>query len=131
VLRAAAHARLTRAADLQAVGGFIGVLCALHTWSRTLAYHPHVYGLVPASRVSADRTEWRPARPSSGVPVHTLAKLFRGRLLALVCQERPDLPLPEAAWTTGWVVDCHPTVHGTEKVRHDLGRDCPPQRADQ
>jgi hypothetical protein len=122
LLRAAAQALITLAADPHDVGGRIGVLCILHTWSRTLAYHPHVHCLVPAGGVSADRTEWRPARPSYLVPVHALAQLFRGLFLALVRQERPDLPLPEAARTKGWVVYCQPTVHGTEQVLHYLGR---------
>jgi hypothetical protein len=30
------------------VGGLMGVLGILHTWSRTLTYHPHVHCLVPA-----------------------------------------------------------------------------------
>jgi Putative transposase len=103
-------------------GGLIGVLCVLHTWSRTLTSHPPVHCLVPAGGISADRTEWRPARPSYLVPVHALAKLFRGRFLALVHQERPDLALPKAAWTKGWVVYCKPALQGTETVLNYLGR---------
>jgi Putative transposase len=90
-----------------------------------------VHGLVPAGGVSADRTEWRPARTSSWVPVHALAKLFRGLFLDLVRQERPALTLPEVVWTTGWVVSGKPTVQGPEPVLQSLGRDRPPDRADQ
>jgi hypothetical protein len=122
LLRAAAHALITLAADPHYVGGLIGVLCVLHTWTRTLVYHPHVHCLVPAGGVSADRTEWRPARPSYLVPVHALAKLFRGLFLDLVRQERPDLTLPESVRTKGWVVYCQPTVQGTEQVLNYLGR---------
>ena len=61
LLRAAARALITLATDPHYVGGLIGVLCVLHTWTRTLAYHPHVHGLVPAGGVSADRTQWRSA----------------------------------------------------------------------
>jgi hypothetical protein len=104
------------------VGGLIGLLCVLHTWTRTLAYHPHVHCLVPAGGVSADRTEWRPARTSYLVPVHALAKLFRGLFLDLVRQERPDLTLPESVWTKGWVVYCKPSVRGAEAVLNYLGR---------
>jgi hypothetical protein len=81
-----------------------------------------VHGLVPAGGVSADRTEWRLARTSSLVPVHALAKFFRGLFLDLVRQERPDLTLPEAVWTKGWVVYCQPTAQGTEQVLKYLGR---------
>jgi putative transposase/transposase-like zinc-binding protein len=122
LLRAAAQALLTLAADPHDVGGLIGVLCVLHTWTRTLVYHPHVHCLVPAGGVSADRTEWRPARTSSLVPVQALAKLFRGWFLDLVRQERPDLTLPASIRTKGWVVYGTPTVHGAEQVLNYLGR---------
>jgi Putative transposase/Transposase zinc-binding domain len=122
LLRAAAHALITLAADPHDVGGLIGVLCVLHTWSRTLAYHPHVHCLVPAGGVSADHFEWRPARPTYLVPVQALAKFLRGRFRALVHQERPDLTIPESVWTRGWVVSCQPTMPGAEPVLQYLGR---------
>jgi hypothetical protein len=121
-LRAAAHALIALAAAPHDVGGLIGVLCVLHTWTRTLGYHPHVHCPVPAGGVSADRTGWRPARTSYLVPVHALATLCRGLFLDLVRQERPDLPLPESVWPKGWVVYCQPTVSGAEPVLNDLGR---------
>jgi hypothetical protein len=120
--RAAAQALITLAAEPHDVGGLIGGLCVLHTWTRTLAYHPHVHCLVPAGGVSADRTEWRPARTASLVPVHALATLCRGLFLDLVCQERPDLSLPKAVWTKGWVVSCKPALQGPERVLNDWGR---------
>jgi Zn ribbon nucleic-acid-binding protein len=122
LLRAAAQSLLKLAADPHYVGGLIGLLCVLHTWTRALVYHPHVHCLVPAGGLSADRTEWRPARQTYLVPVHALSKLFRGVFLDLVRQERPDLTLPEAVWTKGWVVYCKPTVQGPEKVLNYLGR---------
>jgi Transposase zinc-binding domain/Putative transposase len=122
LLRAAAQALITLAMAPPAVGGRMGVLCILHTWTRTLTYHPHVHCLVPAGGVSADRTEWRPARTSYLVPVHALAQRFRGLFLALVRQERPDLLIPDVVWTQGRVVYCQPAVHGTENVLHSLGR---------
>ena len=122
LLRAAAQALIKLAADPHYVGGLIGVLCVLHTWTRTLVYHPHVHCLVPAGGVSADRTEWRPSRTSYLVPVHALAKLFRGLFLDLVRQERPDLTLPEVVWTKGWVIYCKPTTQGREQVLKYLGR---------
>jgi hypothetical protein len=59
-----------------------------------------------------------PIRPSMASP-------RCGLFLALVRQERPDLPLPEAAWTKGWVVSCHPPVPGTAPVLHYLRRYVP------
>jgi hypothetical protein len=122
LLRAAAQSLIKLAADPPYVGGLIGVLCVLHTWTRTLAYHPHVHCLVPAGGLSADRTEWRPARTAYLVPVQALSKLFRGLFLDLVRQERPDLTPPESVWTKGWVVYCKPALQGTEQVLNYLGR---------
>jgi hypothetical protein len=122
LIRATAQALIKLAADPHDGGGLMGVLGVLHTWSRPLAYHPHVHGLVPAGGVSADRTEWRSARTSYLVPVQAVSKLFRGLCLDLVRQERPDLPLSEAVWTQGWVVYCQPTVQGTAPVLPYLGR---------
>jgi hypothetical protein len=122
LIRAAAQALIKLAADPHYVGGLIGVLCVLHTWTRTLAYHPHVHCLVPAGGVSADRTEWRPARPSYLVPVHALSQLFRGLFRALLRQERPDLTIPESVWTKGWVVYCKPALQGPAQVLNYLGR---------
>jgi hypothetical protein len=81
-----------------------------------------VHCLVPAGGVSADRTEWRPARTSYLVPVHALSKLFRRLFLDLVRQERPDLPIPKAVRTKGWVVYCKPSVQGPAQVLNYLGR---------
>jgi len=72
LIRAAAQSLITLAADPHYVGGLIGVRCVLHTWTRALAYHPHVHCLVPAGGVSADHQQWRPARQTYLVPVRAL-----------------------------------------------------------
>jgi hypothetical protein len=91
------------------VGGLMGMLCVLHTWTRTPADHPHVQGLVPAGGELRRPTRVAPARTSSLVSVHPLAKRFRGRLLALGRQAPPDLTLPESVWTTGVSVSGEPS----------------------
>jgi Putative transposase len=121
-LRAAAHALRTLAAEPHDVGGLLGVLGVRHTWPRPLAYQPHGPGLVPAGGVAADHPAWRPARPTSLVPVQALAKLVRGRGRPLVQQERPDRPMPESVWTSGGGVSGQPTRPGAEPVLQDLGR---------
>ena len=46
LMQAAAQATLKLAADPHYVGGLAGMLCVLHTWGRTLSYHPHIHCLV-------------------------------------------------------------------------------------
>ena len=54
LMKAAARALIKLTADPHYVGGLIGVLAVLHTWSRTLTYHPHVHCLVPGGGMSHD-----------------------------------------------------------------------------
>jgi hypothetical protein len=43
LFRAASQALLTLAHDPRFVGGQIGMIGVLHTWTRQLLYHPHVH----------------------------------------------------------------------------------------
>jgi hypothetical protein len=45
-------------ADPKWLGGRIGALAVLHTWSRTLEWHPHVHMLVPAGALAPDGDRW-------------------------------------------------------------------------
>ena len=57
------------------------MLAVLHTWTRTLEYHPHVHCLVPGGGLDADG-RWIPARKDYLVPVRALSRLFRGIFMA-------------------------------------------------
>jgi hypothetical protein len=52
----AAAAVQTLADDETWVGRTLGILAMLHTWSRTLEYHPHAHLLVTAGRLKPDGT---------------------------------------------------------------------------
>jgi hypothetical protein len=121
VIKAAAQSLITLAADSHYVGGLIGVLAILHTWTRTLLYHPHVHCLVPAGGVS-DNQEWLPARKNYLVPVKALSKIFRGMFREMVAKKLPNLMIPEAAWNKEWIVYCKPAIQGSNKVLDYLGR---------
>jgi Putative transposase/Transposase zinc-binding domain len=77
LLRAAAEALTTIAADPQHLGARIGVTAVLHTWGQTLDHHPHVHCLVPAGGISPDGSRWVPCRPGFLLPVRVLSRLFR------------------------------------------------------
>ena len=121
LMKAAARAMLKLAADPHYVGGLIGVLAVLHTWSRTLTYHPHVHCLVPGGGLSPDGL-WKPAREGYLVPVRALSPIFRGIFLDLVAKALPDVAIPDSVRKRAWVVYCKPTVQGAENVLTYLGR---------
>lgn len=121
LMQAAARALMKLAADPHYVGGLIGVLAVLHTWSRTLIYHPHIHCLVPGGGLSADG-QWRPSREGYLVPVRALSPIFRGIFLDLLAQALPDIAIPDSVRKQAWVVYCKPTVQGAENVLTYLGR---------
>ena len=122
LMKSAAQAVIKLAADPHYIGGLIGVLCVLHTWSSSLVYHPHAHCLIPAGGISADKKHWLPARNNYLVPVKALSKIFRGIFTEMVRKELPDIELPSLIWQKDWVVYCKPTVQGADKVLNYLGR---------
>ncbi len=122
LMKSAAQSVIKLAADPHYVGGLVGVMSVLHTWSSSLVYHPHAHCLIPAGGISTDKTQWLPARNNYLVPVKALSKIFRGIFTEMVCKELPDIELPTSIWQKDWVVYCKPTVQGVDKVLNYLGR---------
>jgi len=122
LMKAAAEAIVELARDRRFVGGTVGVLAVLHTWTQQLLYHPHVHCLVTAGGVSADSRSWYPARKAFLVPPKALAKLLRGKLKAMLHRHRPDLVLPRAAWRKLWIVHITPWGEGEQAVLDYLAR---------
>jgi hypothetical protein len=121
LMSAAAHALQTLAVDPRYVGGEMAVLAVLHTWTRSLIYHPHVHCLVPGGGLAKDGT-WHPARKKYLLPVTALSTIFRARFMALARKELPEEAFPETLWDKPWVVYCKPALQGSEKLLDYLGR---------
>ena len=121
LMKAAARSLMKLAADPRYVGGRIGILAVLQTWTGTLTYHPYAHLLVPAGGVN-QHGEWVAARQDYLVPVDALALIFRGMFLQMARRALPRQHLPSSLWTKKWYVYCEPTVQGAEKVLQYLGR---------
>lgn len=114
-------------ADPRHLGAQIGALAVLHTWTRTLEWHPHVHLLVPGGGLAPDGQTWigktkRKERRHFLVPVKALAKCFRGRFMHLARRALPNVNFPEIPWKKRWVVFAKPTVQGADSVLEYLGR---------
>jgi hypothetical protein len=60
--------------------------------------------------------------PHRLVPTKALANLVRGKLRAALAKRRPDLVIPEAAWSKPWVVHCTSWGDGAEAVLEYVAR---------
>jgi hypothetical protein len=81
LLKAAAEALTTVAADSRHLGADIGVTAVLHTWGQNLHHHPHVHCIVPGGGISPDGKRWIACRPGSYLPVRALSRLFQNLFL--------------------------------------------------
>lgn len=124
LFRAAFESLAALCADPRYVGGQIGALAVLHTWTRTLEWHPHVHMLVPAGALSPDGRRWLQPKHRNRpflVPVRALSERFRGQFLSLgrraLHHERLAVP-----WSKRWVVFSKPAVQGAQRVLQYLGR---------
>ncbi|MGH9884396.1 MAG: IS91 family transposase [bacterium] len=105
LLREAAAAVLTLANDRQWVGGMPGILAVLHTWSRTLEYHPHVHLLVTAGGLAADRTTWiKPAHARFLMPGYALSPVFRAKMHTALARAGLDAAIDPRVWERRWTV---------------------------
>lgn len=107
------------AADPKYVGtdrlGFFGVL---HTWGRTLEYHPHVHYVVPGGGLSGDGTRWLPSRADFLVPVKALSILFRAKFRDRLRDEGLLELADPSVWRRDWVVHAQPAGDGRESLRY-------------
>ncbi len=86
LFRTSAAALQQLAEDPRFLGGQIGMLGILQTWTRDLRYHPHVHYLVPALALAPDGTRWLVGKQDFLVHVKPLGELFRAKFRAAVRQ---------------------------------------------
>lgn len=118
LFRASAQATQQLARDPRFVGGQIGMVGVLHTWTRQLAYHPHVHYLVPGGGWDAEKQSWRPAHHNFFVPVKALSKLFRAHFQHLLRKTPLFTQLVPDIWQKEWVVHCKPVGNGQTALRY-------------
>ena len=72
---------MTLCADPQHLGAEPGLLCALHTWGRSLSLHPHIHCLVTEGGIDA-KGEWKTPKRNCFLPAKVVMLVFRGKFLA-------------------------------------------------
>ncbi len=114
------------------LGARIGFTAVLHTWTQTLAYHPHLHCIVTGGGLSSQGDRWVKARPGFLFPVRILSRVFRGKFLqkleqALDAGTLRSTPsegrvLLRHAARKNWVVYSKPPFAGPEQVLRYLAR---------
>ena len=115
LLQTSAAALQALALDPHYLGGQIGMVGVLHTWTTDLASHPHVHDLVPGGALSPEGVQWLSPRCDAWlVPVRALSTLFRGTCKAALTTAGLSTLVPPQVWHKAWVTHGKPAGTGTE-----------------
>ena len=116
LFQASAEATQQLAKDPRYVGGQIGLVGVLHTWTRNLAYHPHVHYLAPGGGLQENR--WISSRADFFLPVKALSKLFRAHFQHLLRKSPLFAKISRKVWSQDWVVHCLPVGDGRAALKY-------------
>src|ERR1700724_2202927 len=108
LMKAAAEPIIDLGRDPRWVGGTVGVLAVLHTWTQRLVFHPHIHCLVTGGGLSDDGATWHPAGKTFLFPKSALATRARARFRDAFARLCPDADLAPHVWQIPWVVDITP-----------------------
>jgi predicted RNA-binding Zn-ribbon protein involved in translation (DUF1610 family) len=123
LFRCAAESLQELAGDKKYLGAAIGLTAVLHTWGQNLCFHPHIHCIVPSGGLTK-LSKWQPSRKKFFLPVRALSRKFRGKFLALLELQIPDLDqnLLNLCYRKEWVVYCKPPFKDAACVVEYLGR---------
>lgn len=105
LLSSSAQALQDLAQNPKRLDATLGMLGVLHTWTRTLEYHPHVHFLIPGGGLSADQRQWNASQPHFLLPVKALSDRCRTLFGAALQKQMPQAlaQLPPKVWQQRWV----------------------------
>jgi len=117
---ASAQALQDLAGNPRRLGAQLGMLGVLHTWSRTLIYHPHVHYLVPGGGLSLDGRRWVPARRQFLLHHQALGDRFRNVFQQRLQHQQSEhyAQVPAQVWKQHWNVGCQAAGSGENALRY-------------
>ena len=117
LFRASSAALLQLAQDPRFVGGRLGMVGVLHTWTRQLLYHPHVHFIVTGGGLTDDG-RWRSARSDFLVPVKALSPIFRAKFRHELKKTELFALVEQRVWRKDWVVHSEPVGSGAQAFKY-------------
>lgn len=117
LFRASSQALQKLALDPRFVGGRIGMVGVLHTWTRDLRYHPHVHYIVAGGGLD-EEGRWKASRKDFLVHVRPLGVIFRAKVRDDVKKAGLYSQVDKRAWKKDWVVHSEPVGSGEQAFKY-------------
>jgi len=106
--------------DKKYVGGKFGMIGILHTWSRTLIYHPHIHYIVTGGGYSKEDEKWKPSGKKFIFYYETLSKIFKAKFRDELRKRNQTIfnSIPINVWNKAWVVNSIPVGKGEKALKY-------------
>jgi len=117
LFQTAAAALQKLALDPRFVGGQIGMIAVLHTWTRDLRYHPHLHFLIPGGGLTP-KGHWRFSEKDFFLPAPALSPIFRAKFRDALKKTPLFALVPNTVWKQPWVVHCEPAGQGETVLKY-------------
>ena len=114
--KASAEALMTLALDKRFLGAQIGLLGVLQTWTRKLAYHPHIHFLIPGGGLKDQ--QWKYAKSNLLVHVKPLSRMIRRLFKQRLKQTDLYQSVPNSVWKQEWVCHIEPVRSGENALKY-------------
>jgi len=118
LMRTSAQALLDLTENRKYLGGMVGIISVLQTWTRDFRFHPHVHMLVGGGCLSKDGQNWISLRSPYLVPQIALARVFAGKFRHELKKANLLKGIPARIWKQSWVVDVLAVGSGQTALRY-------------
>ena len=103
------------------LGGNIGFIAILHTWTRRMLFHPHIHVLVPAVGLAQSGCELRhPPNEEYLLPEKALAHATRRAINEALARDHPKIfaRIEPTVWQKPWVAQAQGAGRGRTALRY-------------
>jgi hypothetical protein len=120
MFKAAADSIQKLANNTRYAGGALGMIAVLHTWTRTLIFHPHIHLIATGGGWFEDENIWLPSAKKFLIPVKALSNIYRAMFRDFLREQDPLLfqTINKQVWQNKWVVHCEAVGNGQGSLKY-------------
>lgn len=121
LFRASSECLKQLALDNRFLGGEIGMLGVLQTWSGKLAYHPHIHYIIPG--IGLSKKDNSLVFPKNKFLIHhkPIKTMFRGKLIDFLKKSNIKAHISPKVWDKEWTVDVRAVGNGRGSLKYLAG----------
>jgi len=106
------------ALDKRFIGGKIGMTSVLQTWSRPLAFHPHIHFIIPGIAISDHNQKITFSKEGFLMRVEPLSMIFKAMFRDAVKNTGLFKLVPIEVWQQDWVVHIESVGNGETALKY-------------